>query len=80
MALSFSGTLEFIAPEIIKRLAYSFEVDFWSLGCLIYYMIIGKPPFAYENKKELLESILYEKIELKEIPSSILSDSCKDLI
>ena len=36
------GTVGYMAPEIVKNERYSYGVDWWSLGCLIYEMIEGK--------------------------------------
>ena len=41
------GTPDYLAPETIKGSGYSFGVDWWALGALIYEMMIGNPPFAY---------------------------------
>lgn len=52
------GTPEYLAPEIIQNLGHSFEVDFWSLGIILYEMIVGNPPFYNENQVELCKMIV----------------------
>lgn len=42
---SFCGTLEYLAPEIVQRKGHGLAVDWWSLGCIIYEMVVGEPPF-----------------------------------
>lgn len=55
---SFSGTCEYIAPEIASGESYGFEVDWWSLGILIYEMAFRTTPFAAQNQKRILDRIV----------------------
>ena len=43
-----------MAPEMVEsKKGYSFEVDVWAIGVIMYMMLIGKPPFQSESKKVL---------------------------
>ena len=39
------GTPNFIAPEVLQREGHGPEADIWALGCLLYTLLVGKPPF-----------------------------------
>ncbi|XP_037382690.1 serine/threonine-protein kinase ULK4 isoform X2 [Talpa occidentalis] len=54
------GSLTYTAPEIVKGTDFSVTSDLWSLGCLLYEMFSGKPPFFSESVSELIQKIFYE--------------------
>ncbi|XP_015588056.1 serine/threonine-protein kinase polo [Cephus cinctus] len=46
------GTPNYIAPEILNKVGHSYEVDVWSIGCIMYTLLAGKPPFETSSLKE----------------------------
>jgi serine/threonine-protein kinase ULK4 len=48
-----------MAPELFHDSGvHSFYSDFWSLGCVLYEMAAGKPPFNSNSLKDLIASIV----------------------
>ncbi|XP_067857918.1 serine/threonine-protein kinase ULK4 [Heptranchias perlo] len=56
------GSSIYMAPEILKGEDCSPASDLWSLGCVLYEMFSGRPPFFSENFTDLVEMILYEDL------------------
>lgn len=70
------GTPEYIAPEIILSKGYSYSVDWWALGILIFEMTTGYPPFYSPEPIQLYDRILSGQFKC---PSTI-SGECKLLL
>ncbi|XP_015252899.1 PREDICTED: serine/threonine-protein kinase PLK1 [Cyprinodon variegatus] len=51
------GTPNYIAPEVLCKKGHSYEVDVWSLGCILYTLLVGKPPFETSCLKETYSRI-----------------------
>lgn len=73
------GTPNYIAPEVLEgKNGHSYEVDIWSLGVIIYTLIIGKPPFETANVKTTYDKI--KKNSYKFPDHVAISDEAWDLI
>ena len=73
------GTPNYIAPEILEgKHGHSYEVDTWSLGVILYTLLIGKPPFETQDVKTTYKRIRMNAYTFPE--HVIISDSAKNLI
>jgi len=56
------GTPEYIAPEVLLNKGHGKPVDWWTLGILVYEMIVGQPPFCDEDPMGIYQKILAGKV------------------
>uniref|UniRef100_A0A8C5LT09 Protein kinase domain-containing protein n=1 Tax=Leptobrachium leishanense TaxID=445787 RepID=A0A8C5LT09_9ANUR len=77
---SFCGTLEYMAPEIIKDKPYTRAVDWWSLGVLLYIMILGYYPIPGDNDEELEKNIVRYNIAFPHTLTVRAASILKDLL
>jgi len=62
-----------LAPEVIHGAGYGKEVDWWSLGTLLYEMLTGLPPFYNPNLHVMYEKIIRAKLQF---PAYLSQDAC----
>ena len=77
---TFCGTMEYMAPEIVGSEMYDFSVDIWSLGILLYELIMGHSPFRSKSKKDRNIMIKIKKHDLVFDKDKNISKECIDLI
>ncbi|KAI9114226.1 hypothetical protein K1719_014876 [Acacia pycnantha] len=73
------GSAYYIAPEVLKR-KYGPEVDIWSIGCMLYILLCGVPPFWAESEHGIFNAILRGHVDFSADPWPSISPSAKDLV
>ena len=73
---SMTGTIEYMAPEVIQMQSYGTAVDWWSFGILGFDLLTGSSPFRANNDMKIREKILKAKLVLP----YFLSPDAKDLL
>ncbi|EDR22800.1 serine/threonine protein kinase, putative [Entamoeba dispar SAW760] len=71
-------TPDYVAPESLRDYYYCQASDYFSLGCMVYEMLIGIPPFHSESPNQIFELI---KEGIYDWPEDInISEECKDFV
>ena len=74
------GTLTFTAPEVLTREPYNKEIDIWSLGIILFYMLTGHFPFEGINEEIIAKKIVYQSLEFNSEEWETRSHKVKNLI
>jgi protein-serine/threonine kinase len=80
VAYSMVGTSDYIAPEVFQHKGYGKECDWWSLGTILYEMLVGYPPFCSDSHAETYKKILNWRSTLVIPGSANVSREAQDLI
>ncbi|KAJ4726911.1 Non-specific serine/threonine protein kinase [Melia azedarach] len=80
LAYSTVGTPDYIAPEVLLKKGYGMECDWWSLGAIMYEMLVGYPPFYSDDPMSTCRKIVNWRTHLKFPEEAKLSSEAKDLI
>ena len=79
-AFSTVGTPDYIAPEVFNQKGYGPEVDWWSLGVIMFEMMIGYPPFFSNSSSETCRKILNWKNTLNIPKEANISNEAIDIL
>ena len=74
------GTPSYVAPEILLGKPYSPAVDVWSMGVILYTLLIGSFPFAHDDQQSLFRLICSGKVDDQQPEWAQISEDVKDLL
>ena len=77
-SMSFVGTHEYLAPEIIKGEGHGSAVDWWTFGIFLYELLFGKTPFKGSGNRATLFNVVGEPLKFPEVPT--VGFAARDLI
>ncbi|CAN1274044.1 Serine/threonine-protein kinase 38-like [Linum perenne] len=80
LAYSTVGTLDYMAPEVLLKKGYGMECDWWSLGAIMYEMLVGYPPFCSDDPRITCRKIINWKTCMNFPDEPKVSNEAKDLI
>jgi serine/threonine protein kinase len=78
--LTFCGTVDYVAPELIYNEPYDDRIDVWAVGILTYELLTGAAPFTGHNEKHTYSNITNLDLQINEIYESNVSEDAKDFI
>uniref|UniRef100_A0A453H719 non-specific serine/threonine protein kinase n=1 Tax=Aegilops tauschii subsp. strangulata TaxID=200361 RepID=A0A453H719_AEGTS len=73
------GTPDYLAPEILLGTGHGTSADWWSVGVILFELLVGIPPFNAEHPQTIFDNILNRKIPWPHVPEE-MSFEAKDLI
>lgn len=74
------GTPNYLAPEILFKTGHSYQVDVWSLGCIVYTLAVGTPPFETPDLNDTYKRIKENKYTIPDTLSQPLSDFIESML
>ncbi|CAA7034350.1 unnamed protein product [Microthlaspi erraticum] len=77
-SMSFVGTHEYLAPEIIKGEGHGSAVDWWTFGIFLYELLFGRTPFKGSGNRQTLFNVVGQPLRFPETP--VVSFAARDLI
>jgi serine/threonine protein kinase len=74
------GTMDYAPPEVILTQESDTTADLWSLGCVLYELFAGKPPFRSSEDEKTREKILWGELLFPDSFPELAKDLCLRLI
>lgn len=77
---SVAGSMAYMAPEILARQGYTWPVDWWSLGVVLWELIFHRRPFDGRNADRMTQAIINDALRYPQTLSEYCTEEAKDFI
>lgn len=74
---TYCGSAEYMSPEMLNGEPYSFGIDYYSLGAVLFEMVTGLPPFYSTDQNEMFKNVLNKELKY---PRNLISPALADLL
>ncbi|KAL5744366.1 hypothetical protein ACOSQ2_027482 [Xanthoceras sorbifolium] len=69
------GTPDYLAPEILLGMGHGATADWWSVGVILYELLVGIPPFNAKTPQQIFDNIMNRDIPWPKVPEEITYDA-----
>ncbi|CAN6925618.1 hypothetical protein HID58_043816 [Brassica napus] len=69
------GTPDYLAPEILLGTGHGATADWWSVGIILFELIVGIPPFNAEHPQQIFDNILNRNIPWPHVPEEMSAEA-----
>ena len=74
------GTLGYVSPEVLLEEGYNHEVDMFSLGVVLFFLVTGQLPFDDNSDQRIIDMTVVNDIPIKSSTFSKLNEDLPDLL
>ncbi|THH27607.1 hypothetical protein EUX98_g6580 [Antrodiella citrinella] len=77
---SVAGSMAYMAPEILARSGYTWSVDWWSLGVVLWELLFHRRPFDGRNPDRITQSIINDSLRFPPVLSDYCTEPARDFL
>jgi len=80
LPVGFAGTPGYLSPEVLRKEPYTYAVDIWACGVILYILLVGYPPFWDDDQHRMFDQIKKGKYEYPSPEWDSVTKAAKELI